>query len=219
MYRIILATTLVSLIVYLIWRAQLEKVKLIKIVNKFFADIWHSVNELKNFSLKKNNYFDLLRQSFYGLVVVFFLVMAITGFAPILLFGDHPTGLLLIIHVTIAPFFVVALTTNIVLWAYSMRLNNNDYKYLIDILGNNKKRRDTDKIRFWKKISFWLFAIFSLPAILSMIMVMFPFFSTDTQLFFLTIHRYSTLVLFILYSHYIILKYTISNDSLQGDKS
>jgi hypothetical protein len=118
--------------------------------------------------------------------------MALSAFTPIFIFGDSLSGLFLLLHVSIAPLFSIFLAILVILFTHSNRFNKND-------LDNSKKK---GKIIFnqmgYMKILYWLIIFFSIPTMISVILTMFPLFGTDGQLYLLEIHRYSTLILFIL---------------------
>jgi hypothetical protein len=152
---------------------------------------------------EKSQIFNLLRKLFYSLTAALFFVLAVTGFIPVI-FGIHLTGVLLIIHVTVAPFFVLSLMFTILLWAHHKQFDIRDFEY---VFGNNPTNRlGVQKNLLWQKVGFWSFLVFSIPAILSIILGMYPLFGTDGQENLLDVHRYSVLILMFISGFYLILK-------------
>jgi hypothetical protein len=140
--------------------------------------------------------------------------MAVTGILPVVLIGEHLSGVLLIIHVTIAPVFVIALTMTALFWANFNQFDRNDF----DIIKNTRDREEKNRPDYHKriyllKVYFWLFLTFSIPAGLSMIFSMFPLFGTDGLNMMLNIHQYTTLVLLLiafLYTEFKLIAYNKS---------
>lgn len=134
----------------------------------------------------------IVRKMVYAFAVLCFLILAVTGFAPILFSGDHPTGILLVIHVTVAPFFALSLAAAALLWAHSLRFDEEDWRVVRDLgeLGLQEKT-----IRFASKVGFWLILLLSLPLMLTVILELFPLFGTEGEAFLIRLHGYSALFL------------------------
>jgi hypothetical protein len=174
----------------------------IKTWQLFFKELI-SIKEI--FNLSNVKVLQSARIILYQLVVLLFLILAATGFLPIIIAGGHLSGVLLIIHVTVAPFFCVFCALSIILWAHAQRFHGMDWTYIVSLRGAKKNKVDTEiKDMFWQKIYFWLFMLASLPAIMSIILSMYPIFGTEGQDFLLQLHRYSTLLMFIVFSLHIL---------------
>jgi hypothetical protein len=157
-----------------------------------------------------------LRYFFISVSILTFIILALTGIIPVLILNEQIGGLFLIIHVTIAPFFVVALTMTALFWAHFQQFNQSDFIFIKELRNKKDERnRENHKHTFWPRIHFWLFLAFSVPASLSMIFSMFPYFGTEGQFAMLNIHRYSTLVLLIIVLFYIDLKITQTTRKLE----
>jgi hypothetical protein len=147
----------------------------------------------------KDQFYQNLRYFFITLSFFAFILLAITGILPVLAFNEHISGLLLIIHVTVAPVFVVALALTALFWANFKQFNHSDLTLIKEARSENKDQRPAYRLQtYWLKIFFWIFLAFSIPASLSMIFSMFPYLGTDGQDAMLTIHQYSTLFLLII---------------------
>ena len=198
MYRIILIIVITLFVIRIIWIYRAGKwdfVLLKNLINQSFELLikWLMLSEFKS------NIFKRLRYFFISTTVIFFIILALTGIIPVVILGEQISGLFLIVHVTIAPFFVAALMLTAVFWAHFQQFNHSDFIYLRN-LQNKKEVRNSgiNQQKFWPKNYFWLFLVFSVPAVLSIILSMFPYFGTGGQITMLNIHRYSTLVLLII---------------------
>jgi cytochrome b subunit of formate dehydrogenase len=135
------------------------------------------------------------------LALLSFVVLAITGFYPTIILGNHISGYLLMVHATFAPVFAVCLAVLAVMWARNCRFTGGDWPWFERIvqrvtLANSP---DDDAPRkgsgIGQKIAFWLIIFLALPLILSIVLSMFPLFGTHWQEILLGMHRYTALVL------------------------
>jgi hypothetical protein len=125
-----------------------------------------------------------------------FLILALTGFPPVLLFGSHLSGLLLVIHVTVAPLFALALSALAFLWADRLRFDESDWRVVERALRREPHPKDV-LLRFAFKLGFWIVLTLSLPLMLSIILGLFPLFGTDGEALLIRFHGYSALLLMI----------------------
>jgi hypothetical protein len=136
---------------------------------------------------------------FFSITLLTFVILAFTGIIPVLILNEHMSGIFLIIHVTIAPVFAIALALTALFWAHFQQFNNVDLELLKKVREQKKNPRLKYHAQtFWPKILFWLFLALSVPASLSMIISMFPFIGTNGQNTMLNIHQYTTLSLLII---------------------
>lgn len=127
---------------------------------------------------------------------VLFLLLALTGFVPVLFAGDHLSGALLIIHVTAAPLFAVSLSALALLWAHRLRFGEDDWQIVLD----PSRRKGTTRARWISlalKIGFWLILVSSLPLMGSIILSLFPLYGTQGQEGLMRIHGYSALLMLV----------------------
>jgi hypothetical protein len=87
---------------------------------------------------------DNLRRMSYGLSAGFLLLLALTGFLPVLFLGGHLSGALLIIHVTVAPLFALCLSALALLWAHRLRFDEADWHF---VLSASHRRSSTQPQR------------------------------------------------------------------------
>ena len=141
----------------------------------------------------------IVKKLAYLLAILCFLVLAITGFYPLLVLDEHIGGYLMMIHATFAPVFAICLAVLAVMWARNNRLVGSDWPLFERVVRRLAQIRsplpDTVRSRLLgQKIGFWLLVFLSLPLILSIILSMFTIFGTDWQEFLLAAHRYTALV-------------------------
>jgi hypothetical protein len=157
-----------------------------------FRNAVHVWQEGKN--VVRGGKLDNLRRIVYGLSALLFVLLAVTGFAPVLLFGEHLRGALLIIHVTIAPLFALSLSALALLWAHRLRFEEPDWRFVLG-LGRRKPPETALLVRLALKVGFWLALCFSLPLMLTIILGLFPLFGTEGEAFLTRMHGYSALLL------------------------
>lgn len=144
----------------------------------------------------------VLRKAVYLLALLCFFVLAITGFYPTLISGEHISGYMLMIHATFAPILAICLAILAVMWASRCRFVYSDWPWfrhivnrvtLVKVTGEREKSR-CGGAGSGEKITFWLIIFMALPLMLSIVLSMFPVFGTYWQGLFLEVHRYTALV-------------------------
>jgi len=202
LFGIILGVIVFALIVNFLRVSNKMNVKAGSILNDVKSDIFSGLISFKNINLKDKNLFNIARPFFYSFSLVLFVIMASSGFLfP--LFWQQMDGVILFIHVLIAPFFVISITLSVALFANKLQFNSEDYEYLT---GEGKSAGY--KIEYWGKIYFWLFVVAVILNLASIVLAMYPVFGTPGQNWLLNIHRYSALALLVFTLNYITLKYT-----------
>jgi cytochrome b subunit of formate dehydrogenase len=136
-----------------------------------------------------------LKKLLYLLVMLCVIVLAVTGFYPVLILGEHISGYLLMIHVTAGGVFVVCLAVLALTWAHTHRFNASDWPSLVSLFRREARdhRLLPENSDLLRKICFWLLVILALPLMLSVVLSMFPLFGTAGQNLLANTHRYSTL--------------------------
>ena len=120
-----------------------------------------------------------IRKLMYLVAIFAFLVLAATGFWPVMA-GVPIAGWLLMIHVTFGGVFAFCFAFLALTWAQKF------------VFGG-QKMFSCPAEDFIAKASFWAMVLLSLPVILSMVLSMFPLLGSEWQEILLWIHRYSTL--------------------------
>lgn len=122
------------------------------------------------------------------------LILALTGFLPVIVLGTHLSGLLLVIHVTAAPLFAVSLSALALLWAHRLRLDESDWQVALGS-GKRESHGKDALVRLALKVGFWLSLTLSLPLMLTVILSLFPLFGTRGETLLIRLHGYSALLL------------------------
>lgn len=202
MYRIIVLIALILLIT-LYWRIRKPGTGQSRPLPYRFSE-WREW--IQKAARQEKGRFGVWRYALYNLTAFFFAVLALSGFIPIIFFGGHLSGIVLIIHVSAAPFFVFSLMLFLLFRAHFQQFDGDDFTAL-KALWEKGKRADWKKmpVQTIDKLLFWLFAVIALPAILSMIFSMSPFIGTEGQQWLLNLHRYSVLLLLIMAALHFIL--------------
>ena len=161
-------------------------------------------------SVNSAKVFISIKMIVYFIVLICVVLLAISGFVYPLLFGESPSGILLLVHVTIAPVFAVGVAVLALLWAHNHSFNKQDWQWIRE-KSNRKNVNQESKINYStaQKICFWLGLSLSLPVILSIVLSMFRYFGTYGQEYLFQIHRYGALVLIItvaFHSYFVIIK-------------
>jgi hypothetical protein len=190
MFRVLILLIFIAIAGWKIWLFKNNRID-----KKVFLSGFQSFLTLIRF--KDADKLRALRVISYQLTFASFLLLALTAYLPVLLFGGHLSGFPLILHVTVAPVFCVFLALSAVLWAHSQRLFSSDW---LQIKSETSKKIFALRggIASWQKVYFWLFLVFSVPAILSIVLSMYPLFGTEGQSNLIIIHSWSTLLLFII---------------------
>jgi hypothetical protein len=145
---------------------------------------------------QKWSFVGALRKLVFLLAILCFVILAVTGFIPRVVFGVAISGWWLMIHATAAPIFAACVAILAVLWADRNRLDKNYWPLLNRILGRQPKSVIApEKHELKLRVCFWIILALSLPVILTAVVSMFPLFGTHGQEVLLQIHRYCTLLL------------------------
>lgn len=205
MYQIVVGIVIILVIILDMKTAKKAGLNYSLIINRILNHWKESFIRLPEMKEEKSPAFQIFSNFLFVLTSIFFIVLALTGFIPILIFGGHLSGILLIIHVTTAPLFVLTFMLTLVFKAQKNQFTQDDFKYLKEkwILKNATNISE----QFNQKLCFWLFAVFSLPAILSMVLSMYPLFGTGWQVAMLNLHQFSVLALLIVSMLYLRSKY------------
>jgi cytochrome b subunit of formate dehydrogenase len=136
----------------------------------------------------------------YLAALLSFVVLALTGFYPVFVLGEHISGYLVMIHATFAPVFAVCLAVLAVLWAGNCRFTAGDWPWFERIVQRVTLNKNADEKAHIKssglgqKITFWLIIFLALPLALSILLSMFHLFGIHWQEFLIGLHRTIALV-------------------------
>ena len=142
----------------------------------------------------------VLRKVVYLLAMLCFVILAVTGFYPTIILGEHISGYLVMVHATFAPIFAICLAVLAVMWARRCRFAYNDWPWFqcvvqrLTLVKSAGEQAHCESSGLGQKITFWLIIFLALPLILSIVLSMFPLFGTHWQELLLSMHRYTALV-------------------------
>jgi len=159
----------------------------------------HVSDMSRSISKYKRSLVDYFRILVYLVAMFSFVVLALTGFYPVLVLGEHITGYLVMIHATFAPVFAGCMAVLAVMWARQCRFTPGDlpwFERLVRLLTltEGDEARPGRSSGLWQKITFWLIIFLTLPLGLSILASMFPLLGTHWQELLLMIHRYTAYV-------------------------
>lgn len=131
-----------------------------------------------------------------------FAVLAVTGFYPVLVLGEHISGYRVMVHATFAPVFALCLAFLAVVWARNCQFTRGDWPWFDRIVqrvtlgrsGDGESPRNRKRSSLGQKITFWLIVFLAVPLALSIVLSMFPLFGTHGQELLLSTHRYTAYV-------------------------
>lgn len=141
-----------------------------------------------------------LKKLCYLVAAVSFVILAFTGFYPLLVRGEHISGYLMMVHATFAPVFALCLAILALTWGSRFRFAPDDCPCVQRLL-----RRVTrlsipapEGACRWtvvgQKVAFWAVMALSLPLILSIVLSMLHLFGTHWQEILMATHRWTALV-------------------------
>lgn len=154
----------------------------------------------RTISTRKRSLVDVLRLLAYLVALLSFAVLAVTGFYPVLILGEHISGYLVMVHATFAPVFAVCLAFLTVVWARNCQFAQGDWPWFDRIVQRVTLARGGDgesprkRSGLGQKITFWLIVLLALPLALSILLSMYPLLGTHWQEFLLSTHRYTAYV-------------------------
>lgn len=151
-----------------------------------------------------------LKKLCYLVSLICFVVLAITGFWPLLVRGEHISGYLMMIHATFAPVFALCLAILAVTWGGAYRFTADDCPWVSKLLRRTTRLRVAAEDKPCRcavvgyKATFWLLMFLALPLILSIVISMFHILGTSWQYFSMAVHRWTALtfaIVAILHTH------------------
>ncbi|MCD6376212.1 MAG: hypothetical protein J7L94_11840 [Caldisericaceae bacterium] len=158
----------------------------------------HSLNQLKNQLLQnlkadRPGFLKQLRMFSFAWSALLFVLLGLSGFLPELLTGHHMSGFILVLHVLLAPFFLIAFTFWIFASVKRQAFIEKDWQIFKQGWTTIRSHQPTmDKLFFW---SFFLLSLIGIGAI---ILSLFPLFSSSGIGNLIGIHRYVMLLLFLI---------------------
>jgi hypothetical protein len=185
-------------------------------VARFLERGWKGSREIwgDRGKIKTDSSLGVLRRMVYLATFISFALLATTAFVPVLLCGGHLTDVFLVIHVTIAPFFALALAGCALLWSHRLRFRSTDW-HLARRLARGQLPDTRTLVQFLVRAGYWVILLCSLPLMLSIILEMYPLFGTDGLESLIQLHGYSALILLITTIAHAFLIMTYAEDPIE----
>ncbi len=119
-----------------------------------------------------------------------FLFLFLTGFLPVV-FGYQMSGLFLIIHVKVALLMSIVIVLFVFLYSNGNQLSVHEVQKLFYDIKTNA----SVDAQIVLKVFYWLIVALILPAMLSIILMLYPLFGTEGLDFLADVHRWSVLLI------------------------
>lgn len=196
MFRIISLLGLVGITAAIVWAVRSQLVVLAgtkQTLRQQSLALAHNLRQWR--SLSTPALLVTLMRFLYLATLACVLVLALTGFLPVILFGAAVSNFALMVHLVLAPLFAIGLTALALFWAQRHRFNANDWKHLRQGFKKENHSPSPAQPSVWQKICFWLGLLLALPVIASTIFMMYPLLGTSGQEWLLHVHGYTGLLL------------------------
>ncbi|MFA7419933.1 MAG: hypothetical protein WCZ90_09625 [Melioribacteraceae bacterium] len=187
-FRVVSIVLIAALLVYLF-----RKLKPLKIAPK---NVWQFCREDFKENLviawrnKSGTFFQKIKSVTVHLCAALFIILFVTAFLPVV-FGYHMSGLFMMIHASTALLASICLVAFVFLFSNSNQLSLEELKKLAD----DYRLKKTLDSQIMLKVLYWLLIALILPAMLSIILMLYPLFGTDGLEFLADVHRWSVLLL------------------------
>ncbi len=193
MYRIILIVAII-IVKYLLYQNFKKRgLKIADILNFMSTGFNSSLSIIKGKGDNKSVVISV-KNLFLNLTWGLTTLMVLSAMVPVIFVGSPLEGALLMVHITIAPFFLISLMITVLLLIEKQTFTLEDWVYIKNFFSGDKKKK-TEGLKTWKKLLIWLFVASSVPAAASILLSMYPIFGTEGQEMLLIIHQYSVLIL------------------------
>jgi cytochrome b subunit of formate dehydrogenase len=193
MFRIISLLGFFGIIAAIVWaiRSQLIQIAGTKqALRQQSLDISTDLRQLRALSAPAR--LNALMRFFYLLTLGCVFLLAITGFLPVIILGEHISNIALMLHMVLAPLFAIGVVALAVFWAQRHRFNGTDWRQL---LRKEKPIEPQDDPDVWQKICFWSGILLAVPILVSIVLIMYPLLGTGLQEALLHWHGYAGLLM------------------------
>ncbi len=143
--------------------------------------------------------YNLWERFLHLVLLVLFLVLAVTAYWASIGWGGPMAGYSLMIHTTCGAVFGVAVAATLITWAAGHAFGKHDCRYMAK--GgpwSARARLPAGRFNAGDKIYFWMAGALTLVLLLSMLLSMVPIFGTTGQHLMYDIHRWAALVLLVM---------------------
>ncbi|MGH7494983.1 MAG: cytochrome b/b6 domain-containing protein [bacterium] len=131
-----------------------------------------------------------LMRFFYLATLLSVFILALTGFLPVIVFGQSISNVAMFLHLLLAPLFAIGLTALALFWAQRHRFDKKDWDRLRQGVGEENARSQPAVPNVLQKIGFWLILLLAVPVIVSTILMMSSLYGTAGQESLLHLHGY-----------------------------
>ncbi|MDZ7362686.1 MAG: cytochrome b/b6 domain-containing protein [candidate division KSB1 bacterium] len=136
-----------------------------------------------------------LKGFFYLATLASVLILALTGFLPVIIFGTAVSNFALMLHLVLAPLFALGIAALTLFWAQRHRFEAKDWQSLQRWFKKEKNAAQQQNPNVWQKICFWASLLLALLVIVSTVLMMYPLYGTSGQEWLLHVHGYAGLLL------------------------
>ncbi|GEM_PF-6344063 len=193
MYRIILIAAFIIIFYLIIQGLKKNGLRIGDLFDFFGKGFNNSLLLIKGKKGDKSGV-SAVRNLLINITWVLFLLMALSAMVPVMISGERLEDIFLVIHVIVAPFFVISLMITVLLTIERNTFNTDDWNVIKGLFSGDKERK-IKGTSTWIKILTWIFVIASIPAASSILLSMYPVFSSEGQAAMLLVHQYSVLTL------------------------
>ena len=195
LFRIISLLGLLGITAAIVWAIRSQLIQLAGTKQTLRQQSLEVADNLKKWrTLSTPALLNALMRFFYLTTLGCLLILAITGFLPVIIFGAAVSNFALMLHLLLAPLFAIGLVALALFWAQRHRFNQNDWASLQQWF-RDKKSMSPENPNVWQKICFWLSVLLTVPLIASTVLMMYPLYGTNGQESLLRWHGYAGLLL------------------------
>jgi len=196
LFRIISLLGLLGITAAIVWAIRSQLIQLAGTKQTLRQQSLEVADNLKKWrTLSTPALLNALMRFFYLTTLGCLLILAITGFLPVIIFGAAVSNFALMLHLLLAPLFAIGLVALALFWAQRHRFNQNDWASLQQWFRDKKFIASSENPNVWQKICFWLSVLLAVPLIASTVLMMYPFYGTTGQEALLRWHGYAGLLL------------------------
>lgn len=196
LFRIVSLLGLAGITAAIVWAIRSQLIQLAGTKQTLRQQSLDVAGDLKKWrALSTPALLNALMRFFYLTTLGCVLILAITGFLPVIIFGAAVSNFALMLHLLLAPLFAIGLTALALFWAQRHRFNKSDGASLQQWFRDKKFFASSGNPNVWQKILFWASLLLAVPLIASTAVMMYPLLGTAGQESLLRWHGYTGLLL------------------------
>lgn len=196
LFRLISLIGFAGVIAGIVWAIRAQLVPVVETTRTLRQQSFEVANNLKRWrALSAPALLSTLLRFFYLVTLGSFLLLALTGFLPVIILGAAVSNVALILHLVLAPLFAIGITALALLGSQRHRFNQNDGTHLWKWLRQESLAAPPANPNVWQKICFWSSVTLSVPVMVSTVLMMYPLYGTPGQEWLLHLHGYMGLLM------------------------